>query len=393
MPASPTAPGSAVTQAFAEAFGPAPSGVWSAPGRVNLIGEHTDYNAGLCLPIALPQRTYAAVSLRTDHRLRLRSLQSPEQYDLELGEVSAGSPKGWGAYAAGVLWALREAGHQVGGIDLMVSGQVPVGAGLSSSAALECAVAAAVSDLMGLGLLADDSSRAALAACCVNAENTIAGAPTGGMDQSAALRCEVDHALLLDCRDGSIAQVSFDLSAQGLSLLVMDTRAEHALVDGQYAQRRTSCQDAAGQLGVSSLREVAFEDLDDMLGRLPDSVTRARARHVVTEIERVRQSVALLRADRLPDLGPLFNASHTSMRDDFEISCAELDVAVEVATAEGALGARMTGGGFGGSAIALVPAESTARVAACVAQAFADKGFGAPDCFTVTAGGPARRDS
>ena len=393
MPASAEAAGSTVAQAFTEAFGTAPSGVWSAPGRVNLIGEHTDYNGGLCLPIALPQRTFAAVSLRPDRRVRLRSVQSSQTYDLGLDEVRAGNPPGWGAYAAGVLWALQQAGHQVSGIDLMVDGQVPVGAGLSSSAALECAVAAAASDLMALDLLGDDRVREALAAICVNAENTIAGAPTGGMDQSAALRSEPGHALLLDCRDGSIAQVPFDLAAHGLSLLVMDTRAEHALVDGQYAERRSSCQEAARQLDVSSLREVAFADLDETLGRLPDSVIRARTRHVVTEIERVRQTVALLRADRLSDVGPLFNASHASMRDDFEISCAELDVAVGVATAHGALGARMTGGGFGGSAIALVPAEHTAAVTQAVTQAFADKGFGTPDCFTVTAGGPARRDS
>ena len=384
---------STVAQAFSEAFGTAPSGVWSAPGRVNLIGEHTDYNGGLCLPIALPQRTFAAVSLRPDRRIRLRSVQSSQTYDLGLDEVRAGNPPGWGAYAAGVLWALEQAGHQISGVDLVVDGQVPVGAGLSSSAALECAVAAAASDLMALDLLGDDSAREALAAICVNAENTIAGAPTGGMDQSAALRSQPGHALLLDCRDGSIAQVLFDLAAHGLSLLVMDTRAKHALVDGQYAQRRTSCQDAARQLGVSSLREVSFADLDDALGRLPNSVVRARTRHVVTEIERVRQSVALLRADRLAEVGPLLNASHASMRDDFEISCAELDVAVEVALAHGALGARMTGGGFGGSAIALVPAERTAGVTLAVIQAFADRGFGTPDCFTVTAGDPARRDS
>jgi galactokinase len=382
-----------VARSFSEAFGSAPSGVWSAPGRVNLMGEHTDYNAGLCLPIALPQRTYAAVRLRTDHRLRLRSLQSPEQYELDLDEVRAGNPSGWGGYAAGVLWALQEAGHQVRGCDLMVNGEVPVGAGLSSSAALECAVAVALSDLLDLGLTGDDDARSALAGICVNAENTIARAPTGGMDQSAALRCQVGRALLLDCRDGSIAQVPFDLSAHGLSLLIMDTRAEHALVDGQYAQRRDGCEEAARQLGLPSLREVAFDHLDETLNRLPDERIRARARHVVTEIERVRRTVALLRAGRLPDVGSLFDASHASMRDDFEISCAELDVAVEVARAHGALGARMTGGGFGGSAIALVPAGRAAEVTAAVIQSFADRGYGAPDCFEVAAEGPARRES
>ena len=238
-----------VGQSFLEAFGSEPSGVWSAPGRVNLIGEHTDYNAGLCLPIALPHRTYAAVRLRADRRLRLRSLQSSQQYDLDLDDVRAGDPSGWGGYAAGVLWALQETGHQVCGIDLMLDGRVPLGAGLSSSAALECSVAAAVSDLLDLGLLRDDHARATLAAICVNAENTIAQAPTGGMDQSAALRCQVGHALLLDCRDGSVAQVPFDLSAHGLSLLIMDTRVEHALDDGQYAQRRSGAPAARNPPG------------------------------------------------------------------------------------------------------------------------------------------------
>ncbi len=389
MPAAETT----VAQSFSEAFGSEPSGVWSAPGRVNLIGEHTDYNAGLCLPIALPHRTYAAVRLRADHVLRLRSLQSSEYYELELDDVRAGNPQGWGGYAAGVLWALKDAGHEVSGLDLMLDGQVPLGAGLSSSAALECSVAAAVSDLSDLGLFGDDKANATLAAICVSAENTIAQAPTGGMDQSAALRCQVGYALLLDCRDGVISQVPFDLSAHGLSLLIMDTRARHALGDGQYAQRRASCDEAARQLGLPSLREVAVGDLDVTLDRLSDDEIRARTRHVVTEIDRVSQTVALLREGRLPDVGPLFNASHLSMRDDFGISCAELDVAVEVATTHGALGARMTGGGFGGSAIALVPTDSTADVTSAVIHAFADSGFSAPHCFAVTAGGSAQRES
>jgi galactokinase len=388
----PASPGFTVAQSFSDAFGSEPSGVWSAPGRVNLMGEHTDYNDGLCLPIALPHRTYAAVRPRADRRLRLASLQSGQHYDLELDEVRAGNPPGWGGYAAGVVWAFENAGYQVRGLDLMVDGQVPRGAGLSSSAALECAVAAAVSDLLDLALLSDDGARGTLAAICVDAENTIAQAPTGGMDQSASLRCQVGHALLLDCRDGSIAQVPFDLSAHGLCLLVMDTGAKHSIVDGQYAQRRRSCEEAARQLGMPSLREVGFSDLDETLDRLPDNRIRARARHVVTEIERVRQTVALVREGRLPEVGSLFNASHASMRDDFEISCAELDVAVDSAATHGALGARMTGGGFGGSAIALLPTERTTDVTAAVIQGFADNGFGAPSCFAVTAGGAARRE-
>jgi galactokinase len=394
MPAAPeiSAPHSAVAASFSEAFGADPTGVWSAPGRVNLMGEHTDYNAGLCLPIALPCRTYAAVRLRSDGRLRLASMQSAEHHELELDQVRAGNPPGWGGYAAGVLWALQDAGYLVSGLDVMVDGQVPRGAGLSSSAALECAVAVAASDLLDLGLLGDDGARASLAAMCVMAENTIAGAPTGGMDQAASLRCVSGHALLLDCRDGSISHVPFDLSAHGLGLLVMNTRAEHALVDGQYAQRRASCEVAARRLGVPSLREVAVEDLDKALDRLSDNTTRARARHVVTEIERVRATVALLRAGRPRDVGSLFNASHASMRDDFEISCVELDVAVGAARGAGALGARMTGGGFGGSAIALVPANLVQEVTSAVIGAFVDQGFRAPQCFTVTAAGSARRE-
>jgi galactokinase len=392
---SPEASGSLrtpVAQAFSDVFGSEPSGVWSAPGRVNLIGEHTDYNAGLCLPIALPHRTYAAARLRPDRQLRLHSLQSSESYNLELDDIRPGNPSGWGAYAAGVLWAFDAAGHQVQGLDVMVDGQVPVGAGLSSSAALECAVAAAVSDLLGLALLSDDHARAALAGICVNAENTIAMAPTGGMDQAASLRCQEANALLLDCRDGSVQQVPFDPSAHGLTLLVMNTLATHSLVDGQYEQRRASCDEAARQLGVISLREVSIDGLGQALDRLSDTRVRARARHVVTEIDRVRQTAALLRAGRMSDVGPVFNASHASMRDDFEISCAELDAAVETATAHGALGARMTGGGFGGSAIALVPASRTAEVATAVVHTFADNGFRVPDIFAVTAGGSARHE-
>ena len=382
-----------VTATFAKQFGSAPDGVWSAPGRVNLIGEHTDYNDGLCLPIALPQRTAVAVRLRQDRTVRVWSVQTGEQVTFSLDDVSPGSPAGWTSYVAGVFWALEQAGYQVSGADVVVDGRVPLGAGLSSSAALECAVAVALSDLCGLGLGDDDASRTRLAAVCANAENTIAQAPTGGMDQSASLRCTAGHAILLDCRDGSVEQVPFDLAAHDLALLVMDTRAEHALVDGQYAQRRRSCEQAAAELGLASLREVPFDSLEEALGRLSDPVVRRRARHIVTEIERVRQTVALLGEDRVEEVGPLFDASHRSMRDDFEISAPELDVAVETAVAHGALGARMTGGGFGGSAIAIVPAGAAEAVSEAVTKAFADHGFPSPSCFAVVASGPAGRDA
>ena len=378
---------------FRGAFGDYPAGVWSAPGRVNLIGEHTDYNQGLCLPIALPRRTFAAARARGDETVRAVSAQGGEAVEVRLDDIAPGHPGGWGAYVAGVLWALRKAGCAVRGLDVAVDGQVPPGAGLSSSAALECAVGAAASDLLGLGLLDTQAGRRDLAAACIDAENTIAQAPTGGMDQSAALLCRDAHALLLDCRDGSTRQVPFDLAGHGLALLVIDTRAEHALVDGQYAERRSSCEQAASALGLSSLREVGASDLGAALERLRDDLLRRRTRHVVTEIGRVEASVEALGREDFIELGRLFVASHASMRDDFEISVAELDTAVETALAAGALGARMTGGGFGGSAIALVHDSVVEATIAAVEKAFSAKGFRAPDCFAVTASGPAHRDS
>jgi galactokinase len=378
---------------FGRAFGDGPTGVWSAPGRVNLIGEHTDYNAGLCLPIALPHRTFAAVRRRDDTLLRVVSAQSDGLVEVDLGEVAPGHPAGWAAYVAGVPWALREAGYAVGGLDVAVDGDVPLGAGLSSSAALECAVGAAVADLFGLGLLDSAEGRSALAAVCVEAENTIAQAPTGGMDQSVALLATADHALLIDCRDQHTEQVPFDLPAHELALLVIDTRAEHALVDGQYAERRASCEEAARELGVPTLREVPVEDLEVRLGELSSALLRRRARHVVTEIDRVRSARTALWHNDFTELGRLFEQSHTSMRDDFEISVAELDAAVEAATAAGALGARMTGGGFGGSAIALLPGDHVEKAVAAVVEAFERNGFRSPNCFAVTASFAAARDT
>ncbi len=373
----------AATELFREAFAAEPEGVWASPGRVNLIGEHTDYNGGLCLPIALPHRTYVAVSARTDDRVRMTTdIGTDPVWEGELADLRPGNVSGWVAYCGGPAWALREAGIDVPGFDLAVASCVPLGAGLSSSAAVECAVGLALAQLAGHRLDTDDAARARLAALCVLAENEVAGAPTGGMDQAASLRTLAGHALLLDCLDGSVEQVGFDLAAAGLELLVIDTRASHSLADGQYGARRAACERAARILGVATLREVT--DLDAALARLDDDEVRRRVRHVVTEIRRVTEFVTVAEAGDWAAAGELMNASHESLRDDYEVSCIELDVVVAAAREAGALGARMTGGGFGGSAIALVRTEDAAAIAHAVREAARAKGLPTPDVHQAT---------
>lgn len=370
------------TTLFEQTWGGEPDGVWASPGRVNVIGEHVDYNGGLCLPIALPHRTYVAMRRRDDDVIRLvTELSTVETWTGTVPGIEPGAIPSWVAYAAGLVWVLRQDGHRVTGFDAAISSCVPLSAGLSSSAAVGCAVGLAITALNGL-----DVTPAELAALCVRAENHVVGAPTGGLDQSASLRASAGCALVLDCRDGSARSVPFDLDALGLALLVIDTRAAHALVDGQYAARRASCHEAAEKLHVPTLREV--DDLDDALDRLDDPVQRARVRHVVTEIARVKEFVVLLEAGRLGDAGPLLTASHVSLRDDYEVSCTELDLAVDTALAAGALGARMTGGGFGGSAIALLPANRADEVADVIASAFAAANLREPGFLIAVASGP-----
>ena len=393
-----------VRELFAQVFGTEggePDGVWSAPGRVNLIGEHTDYNGGLALPTALPHRTYVALRHRDDDVVRLGSAQAPgELWSARLADVAPGAVSGWGAYVAGVAWALGEAGHAVRGFDAVVDSCVPFGAGLSSSAALECAVAVALDETGGLGLAGSDAGRATLVTACVRAENEIAGAPTGGMDQAASLRATAGHALLVDSRPGLSAlesgtPVPFDLAAAGLTLLVVDTRAEHALVDGQYAERRATCERAAALLGVETLRDVDPDRLDETLAALAphdaDGVLARRVRHVVTEIDRTARFRDLVTDGRVDEVGPLMVASHTSLRDDYEVSARELDLVVDAALSAGALGARMTGGGFGGSAIALVRADDVETVVAAVQGAFDAADLRAPGFLLAPPSAPAGR--
>nr|WP_207391523.1 galactokinase [Streptomonospora litoralis] len=366
--------------AFAAAFGRDPLGVWHAPGRVNLMGEHTDYNDGLVLPMALPWGVTLALTPTDDGTAEVRSAQRPgEQVGFAVADLDPQDPvEGWGAYVAGVFWAAREAGHLPpgAGARILLDSDLPVGAALSSSAALECAVLLALAEAHGLTGLAAD--RPAMATIARRAENAYVGAPTGILDQSASLRCTEGHALYLDCRSGAASNVPFPLEDAGLRLLIIDTRVEHKLSDttGGYAARYDECTRAARILGVDALRDV--EDLQASLSRLDDPLLVDRVRHVVTEIHRVNAAVGLMRANALGELGAVFTASHLSMRDQFQISTPELDTAVETAVAAGARGARMTGGGFGGSAVALAPESRLEAVEKAVTDAFAERGFTAP---------------
>ena len=377
-----------VRDGFVELYAAAPEGVWSAPGRVNLIGEHTDYNDGFVMPFALPHTAVAAVSRRTDGVLRLHSADvEGGVVELRLDDLTPESDRNWTAYPAGVVWALREAGHAVTGADIHLSSTVPSGAGLSSSAALEVVVALALNDLFELGL-----QRWQLARLCQRAENVYVGAPTGIMDQTASACCEEGHALFLDTRDLSQKQIPFDLAAEGMRLLVVDTRVKHAHSDGEYGKRRAGCERGAALLGVDALRDVPYADLDAALARLGDDEEAVRlVRHVVTEDERVEKVVALLEAGETRAIGPVLIAGHASLRDDFRISCPELDLVVDTALASGALGARMTGGGFGGSAIVLAEASDVDTITKAVEEAFASGGYAAPRVFEAVPSAGARR--
>jgi galactokinase len=374
-----TAGSTTVDGLFRRAYGAAPDGFWRAPGRVNLIGEHTDYNDGFVLPFAIDRATTVALSARDDDRIRLISTFDDVLVESDLAAVDRRELAGWAAYPLGVVWAIgeRHPDAQRRGFDLAVDSDVPVGAGLSSSAAIEMAVAVAVDDVWGLGL-----DRAELARIGQRAENIAVGAPTGIMDQSASVFGEADAAVFLDCRSLEVEQVPLGFDAAGLVLLVVDTKVEHQHATGGYRDRREACERGAAAMGVRALRDVTVDDLPRAQEVL-DDVTFRRVRHIVTEDARVLESVAALKSGDLVRFGELMDESHVSMRDDFEISVPQLDAVVETAQAAGAIGARMTGGGFGGCAIALLPADEADALAADVLAVFAERGWHEPVPFTV----------
>jgi galactokinase len=373
---------------FAERFGADPEGVWAAPGRVNVIGEHTDYNGGFVLPVAMEHTTRAAVARRDDGRLAFASLQGDGKVvELGLDELAPGCPDGWAGYPAGVVAGVRE--RLTGGVSILVDTDVPVGAGLSSSAALTCSVALAVSDLVAPELRPPD-----LVELARSAENDFVGAPTGILDQSASVLCTAGHALFLDTRDRTSEQVPLDLAAAGLALMVVDSGVTHDHAEGGYGDRRRECERAAERLGVALLREIddvaALRPLDD--GTPDGEILLRRARHIVTENARVLEVVDTLRGAADPRaIGPILTAGHASLRDDFEISVPLLDAIVEAALEAGAHGARMVGGGFGGSAIALVDAGAVDAVTDAVTARFAREGAPAPRTFVTVPSAGARR--
>jgi galactokinase len=354
---------------------------WEAPGRVNLIGEHTDYNEGFVLPFAIAQRTRARGRTRDDGFVTARSTQEPEPVGFPVA-TAPGDVLGWAAYPAGMVWAMTDAGHVLPGVDLALDGDLPMGAGLASSAALQCSAGAVLADLAGAAI-----DRTTIARLAQRAENAYVGVPCGLMDQLAIMQSRTAHVMLIDTRSGALEQIPLPLGDLRLSLIVIDTQSRHALVAGSYADRRRQCEEAAAVLEVRTLRDAGTADLS----RLVDPVLRARARHIVTENDRVLETAELLRSGQVHQIGRLLIDSHTSLRDDFEVSCPELDLAVESSLGSGAYGARMIGGGFGGSAIALVDTEQAGRLISGVTSDFAAAGLPPPTAYSVVPSSGARK--
>jgi galactokinase len=346
--------------AFQTLFGTDPAGLWSAPGRANLIGEHTDYNDGLALPFAINHRTVAAVSPRSD---RIVSVWSQEGGG-DVVEWSLDSPQpsgfGWASYPLGVLSLMAPEGAC--GLTIALASDVPVGAGLSSSAALECAVAVAARDLWGT-----HHTPIELAALGARAENDIVGAPTGTMDQLASVLGQKDHAILIDFHSHTTQQVRLAVNHHDVSLVIVDSGQRHDHATGGYGQRRRVCESITKDLGLTSLRDITYEGLDSVVSQLSDEQARL-LRHVVSENTRVSDTIAALSTDDFDTVGQLLTSSHRSLRDDFQVSTDYIDSLVDDLVDSGALGARICGGGFGGSVIALTPKSALGPVEDLVAS-------------------------
>lgn len=402
----------AVVTGFRRRYAAPPAAVARAPGRLNLVGEHTDYNGGRCLPIALPHATWVAVAGRADDRVRISSEAVDEVWSGSLADLRPGAVPGWAGYVAGVLGALAEERRAARrGHDVHVVSSVPLGAGLASSAALTCGSALAAIAATGQPTGPGDRGRDTVVRAATAAETRFLGAPTGGLDQAAVVRSRPGQALLLDFGPSpgrapehggpSATWVPWQPEADGLAVLVVDTGVAHAHVDGGYAARRSECEEAAARLGLDALAQPSVRGTSP--GGLDDlpPLLRARARHVLAEDGRVGTVVDAAAAHDWERVGRALTESHDSLRDDFEVSVPELDLVVGTALAHGALGARMTGGGFGGAALVLLPEEAVDAVATAIHAAYRDAGLGAPSYLRGTAsagaalvlGGPVGRST
>ncbi len=353
-----------------------------APGRVNIIGEHTDYTGGFVFPMAIELGVTAKVTKRNDQVISMKSSQMSEIVEVNLSELHPESVNGWASYIAGSVWSVNRHFPITTGLDIVLESDLPLGAGMSSSAAVECSVTLALATMFNIQI-----PKRQLAQWAKDAENLFVGVPTGSMDQVASFFGKAGHALFFDTRDDVILEIPIDLADQGMVFAVIDTTVKHALIDGGYAARRTDCEMASELLEVNFLRDIT--DLDAAISKLlakgtPQRVIK-RLRHVVTENDRVLKAVDALNANDLALLGNLMSASHVSLRDDFEVSCPELNLAVEVAISEGALGARMMGGGFGGSAIALISSRNVSNLVDAVTNAFSKSGYTSPMVYLVSA--------
>jgi galactokinase len=364
-----------ITQAFKARFGTAPAFILRAPGRVNIIGEHTDYNDGFVLPMAIDRAVWIALRPRRDRQVAVHSLDFDETAEFSLHNLHKG--KGWLEYIKGVAWAMQVGRLKVEGWEGVMAGDVPKGAGLSSSAALEMAAARAFASVSDL-----EWEAVKMACLCQKAESEWVGVNCGIMDQMASAAARAGHALFLDCRSLNFEHIPLP---GGLSVAVLDTATRRGLVDSAYNERRAQCEAAARVFGVRALRDVDMRAFEARASQL-DALTCRRARHVIHENERVNQAVSAMRRGDAERLGRLLDASHASLRDDFEVSSPALDIMVDVARqTPGCFGARMTGAGFGGSAVAIVNTDKVQDFTAAVAQKYAQQTGLTPNVYICQA--------
>ena len=382
-------PAARAAENYVATFGRAPHWLVAAPGRVNLIGEHTDYNDGFVLPMAIERATVIAAAPSKHHRITLRSATTNGEAVIDLSKLAERGAPAWSNYVRGVIAGFQRLGVSLNGFDAFIDSDVPPGGGLSSSAALEVATATLLEAITGRIL-----DPVEMALLCQRAEHEFAGVPCGIMDQFTSVMAKEGHLLLLDCRSRTTELVP--MRDPSVAVLIINTNVHHELANGEYARRRAQCEAAAKALRVPSLRDATLDGFHTACALNPhlDPVVARRARHVITEIERTQQAARAIRAGDWRATGELMYASHASLRDDFEVSCAELDLVVEMAQSigesGGVIGCRMTGGGFGGCAVSLVRAEAIPQITKQISDGYRKKTGLAAGIFSSRPAGGAR---